>query len=660
MRLDRELSVLASRCLDRIVSFAYSCEFPMRPRISCLLLCSVLGVPMTLISLNYLAVVRAQQADPRRAPVERDFEAGETADPKWPAGAVRAKQAMVVTDERRACEVGIEILKHGGNAVDAAVAVGFALAVVLPEAGNIGGGGFMLVRMADGREAFLDYRETAPGASKRDMYLRSDASLDAEAATLGARAVAVPGTVAGMEMALSKFGTMKLAQAMAPAIRLAAKGFPVSEKLARTLVAGRARLGQFPISKRIFLHGGALYKPGDTFRQPELARTLRRISRGGAAEFYKGVTARHLASELRKLGGILTRRDFAEYKVKVRQPLHAKYSVAGSEWEVVTAPPPSSGGIAVISALQTLAPVDLKSVEDPQTVHWIAETMRRVFADRAAYLADVDFNAVPVRGLTDPRYAAERRATIDPQRASSSAVIHAGNPAPFEAPGPPAGQRQLEGVSLRGAMAQMRWSERDLAHSDDTTHFSIVDSAGNAVANTFTLNDSFGAAVTVSDGFLLNDTMDDFTTQPGTANKLFGLVQSDANAIAPGKRPVSSMTPVILLRDGKLSFVAGSPGGPRIISATLLAVLNWMRLGMDPQAAINAPRFHHQWMPDVLYVEDTLPEAVVRNLEARGHTVKVRTWIGEVEAVAIDPATGDRLGAADARREGAAIGLPAQ
>ncbi|NDQ57177.1 MAG: gamma-glutamyltransferase [Acidipila sp.] len=621
---------------------------------------------MTLISLNYLTTVRAQQATPQRVPVERDFEAGETADPKWPAASVRAKQAMVVTDERRACEVGIEILKRGGNAVDAAVAVGFALAVVLPEAGNIGGGGFMLVRMADGREAFLDYRETAPGAARRDMYLRSDGSLDAEAATLGARAVAVPGTVAGMEMALSKFGTMKLAQAMAPAIRLAAEGFPVSEKLARTLGAGRARLGQFPISKRIFLHGGALYKPGDTFRQPELARTLRRISRGGAAEFYKGVTARHLAGEVHRMGGILTTRDLADYKVKVRQPLHAKYSgnslqtsIAGSEWEVVTAPPPSSGGIAVISALQILAPIDLKSVEDPQTVHWIAETMRRVFADRAAYLADDDFNAVPVRGLTDPRYAAERRASIDPQRASSSAEIHAGNPAPFEAPGQPVGWRQVEGASPRGALEPMRWSERELAHSDDTTHFSIVDSAGNAVANTFTLNDSFGAAITVSDGFLLNDTMDDFTTQPGTANKLFGLVQSDANAIAPGKRPVSSMTPVILLRDGKLSFVAGSPGGPRIISATLLAVLNWMRLGMDPQAAINAPRFHHQWMPDVLYVEDTLPEAVVRNLEARGHTVKVRTWIGEVEAVAIDPATGDRLGAADARREGAAMGLPA-
>jgi gamma-glutamyltranspeptidase/glutathione hydrolase len=564
---------------------------------------------------------------------------------------------MVVSDERLASEAGIEILKQGGNAVDAAVAVGFALAVVLPSAGNIGGGGFMLVRMADGREAFFDYRETAPGAATRDMYIRADGTLDAEASRLGPRSVGIPGTAAGFDLALEKFGTMTLHQVMMPAIRLAERGFPVSEKLARIFGAEGARLAKFPISKRIFLHDSAPYAPGEIFQQPDLARTLRRIATGGAEEFYRGGMGRHLASELRKMGGIFTAKDLETYTVKMRAPLHDLVAVHGRRWEIITAPPPSSGGVAMIGALEMLAPVELKSVEDAQSVHWIAETMRRVFADRAAYLADADFGDVPVRGLTDPRYAAERLAKIDPRRASHSAEVRAGNPARYGRPresrlGP--GWEELRQLDAEDARAR---SLRDAAHSEDTTHFSIVDGEGNAVANTFTLNDSFGSAVTVSDGFLLNDTMDDFTAQPGVANT-FGLVQSDANAIQPGKRPVSSMTPVILLRDGKLSFVAGSPGGPRIISATLLAVLNWMRLGLDAQAAINAPRFHHQWMPDILYVEETLPEAVVRDLEARGHDVKVRTWIGEVEAIAIDAASGERLGAPDARREGVAIGLP--
>lgn len=640
--------------LDRIGGIKYSGAFPMRRRIPAIFVC---------LALTPLVVVPpAAPSTPRQAArpaqVEREFEAGEAPNPQWPAGPVRAKQAMVVSDERLACEAGIEILKHGGNAVDAAVAVGFALAVVLPSAGNIGGGGFMLVRMADGREAFLDYRETAPGAATRDMYLRPNGSLDAEAARLGPRSVAIPGTVAGLDMALQKFGTMTLRQVMAPAIRLAERGFPVSEKLSRTLAAGAPRLAKFPVSQRIFLRDGAPYAPGDVFRQPDLARTLRRIAAGGAAEFYRGGTGRHLASEVRKMGGLLTAKDLADYSVKLRDPLRAMYAGAGSEWKVITAPPPSSGGVALIGALNMLGPVELNTVEDPQSAHWIAETMRRVFADRAAYLADADFGDVPVRGLTDPRYAAERRAKIDPRRASHSADVPAGDPARFATPAtsPSASLLEPGGKALDAAEARAR-SLRDAAHSSDTTHFSVVDAAGSAVSNTYTLNDSFGSAVTVSDGFLLNDTMDDFTSQPGMAN-MFGLVQSDANAIQPGKRPVSSMTPVILLRDGKLSFLAGSPGGPRIISATLLAVLNWMRLGMDPQAAINAPRIHHQWMPDILYVEETLPESTVRDLEARGHTVKLRTWIGEVEAIAIDPATGDRLGAPDARREGVAIGLP--
>ncbi len=594
-----------------------------------------------LILVPLVGLLPATPTSPQQTAIERDYASGEADRPEWPPEPVRAKQAMVVTDERLASEAGIEILKKGGNAVDAAVAVAFALAVVEPAAGNIGGGGFMLVRLADGRTAFLDYRETAPRAATRDMYVRPDGTLDAEAATLGPRSVGIPGTVAGMELALRQFGTMKLAEAMAPAIRLAERGFPVNEKLARSLRAAAPRLERFSTSKRIFLKQGKYYARREILRQKELGRTLRRIARGGAAEFYRGATGRNLVAEIRKMGGLLTLEDLADYTPKVREPLRAKIHASGSDWEVITAPPPSSGGIALIGALEMLAPIALKPWPDAQSTHWVAETMRRVFADRAAYLADADFAPVPVRGLLDPRYAATRRATIDPQRASSSKEIGAGSPEAFGAP---------------GATQLKTWKK--LLAGGNTTHFSIVDAAGNAVSNTYTLNDSYGSGVTLSVGFLLNDEMDDFTTQPGTANKLFELVQSDANAIAPGKRPLSSMTPTILLREGKLSFVAGSPGGPKIISATLLAVLNWMRLGMNPQAAVNAPRFHHQWIPDILFVEETLPDATVKDLESRGHTVMRRSWIGQVEAIGIDSATGDRLGAPDPRRESVALGLP--
>ena len=577
---------------------------------------------------------------PQQAPAQPDLQAGELAQPAWPAHAVRAPKAMVVSDEPLASEAGIEILKKGGNAVDAAVAVAFALAVVEPAAGNLAGGGFMLVRLADGRTGLVDYRETAPGRATRDMYLRSDGTLDSDAATSGSRSVAVPATVAGLELARRTYGTRKLSDVMAPAIRLAEQGFPVSEKLARSLRAARPRLQRFSVSRRIFLKDGELFAPGDILRQPELAATLRRIARGGAAEFYRGRTARELADEVARMGGLLTREDLAGYQAKIREPLRAKYTTNGSEWEVISTPPPSSGGVAIIEALNILAESELKSWNDRQTVHWVAETLRRVFADRAAYLADPDFARVPVRGLTDPRYAAQLRATIDPERASSSSAVRAGDPSAFDGPAASVGALPA-GPRPEGA---------------HTTHFSVVDAAGNAVANTFTINDSYGSAVAASSGFLLNDTMDDFTAQPGAPNKLFGLMQSDANAIAPGKRPLSSMTPTILLRDGKLSYLTGSPGGPRIISATLLSLLGWMRLGMEPQAAINAPRFHHQWLPDILWIEETFPVLEAQELAARGHNVQRRSWIGQVEAIGIDPQTGERLGAADPRRQGAAIG----
>jgi len=559
----------------------------------------------------------------------------------WPQQAVRGAHAMVATDEALGSQVGADIMKRGGNAVDAAVAVAFALAVVEPAAGNIGGGGFMLIRLAGGKTTFFDYREVAPGKATRDMYIGKDGKLDEEASIIGYKSVAVPGTVAGLELVLKNYGTMKLADVMAPAIRLAEDGFAVSEKLAQELAEQRPGLEQFPVSQRIFVNAGKLWKAGDTLKQPELAATLKRIAKNGAAEFYRGETARMLANEMAKNGGLITLEDLANYKVKVREVLHAKYKNGGHDWEVLTASPPSSGGVAVIESLNMLEGVPLKGWNDPQSVHMVAETMRRVFADRAAYLADPDFSDVPVAGLTAACYAKERASTIDAASASSSTKVKAGDP-------------RACGKSASNSYAPH--TIVSLGEGPHTTHFSVVDAAGNAVASTYTLNNSYGSHVTSSAGFLLNDEMDDFTTQPGVPNALFGLIQSDANAIAPGHRPLSSMTPTILLRDGKLSFVTGSPGGPTIISATLLSVINWMRLGMDPQAAINAPRFHHQWLPDQILMENEFPASLENALNARGHQTKRLAVIGLVNAIAIDPQSGERLGAADPRDEGAAVG----
>jgi gamma-glutamyltranspeptidase/glutathione hydrolase len=573
----------------------------------------------------------------------------------WPKQAVRASHGMVATDEQLGSQAGVEILKRGGNAIDAAVTVAFALAVVEPAAGNLGGGGFMLIRLADGKTIFLDYREVAPGKATPDMYIAKDGKLDDDASVIGYKSVAVPGTVAGLELALKNYGTMKLADVMAPAILLAEYGFRVSAKLADELEEESPGLDGFPASRRIFLNDGKMWKAGDFLKQPELAATLKRIAKNGAAEFYRGATARMLADEMAKEGGIITLDDLARYRPKVREVLRAKYESGGHAWEVLTAPPPSSGGVAVIEALNMLQNVPLKGWDDPQSVHMVAETMRRVFADRAAYLADPDFSDVPVAGLTAPCYAKERVATIDLARATPSANVKAGDP---------------QACGNKSSNSTAPQTIVSLGEGPHTTHFSVVDAAGNAVASTYTLNDSFGSHVTCAAGFLLNDEMDDFTTQPGQPNALYGLMQSDANAIAPGHRPLSSMTPTILRRDGKLSFVTGSPGGPTIISATLLSVINWMRLGMDAQAAVNAPRFHHQWFPNRIRMEAEFPEGMEQALRARGHDVergwydtpslgheaKRRKHMGLVNAIGIDPQTNERLGAADPRDEGVAAG----
>lgn len=554
---------------------------------------------------------------------------------------MHAAHGMVATDEPLASEAGVEILKRGGNAVDAAVATAFALAVVEPAAGNIGGGGFMLVRLANGKANFFDYREMAPGKATRDMYINADGTLDKQASVIGYRSIAVPGTVAGLALALKTDGTMQLAQVLQPAIRYAGDGIPVTEKLAHEFQEERSDLQRFSVSKHVFLNDGKMYQIGDTLRQPELAATLKRIARNGPDEFYKGETAETLAREMAALGGLITLDDLALYQPKIREVLQANYVVNGQHWQVLAPPPPSSGGVAEIEALNMLQDVPLKGWDDPQSVHMVAEVMRRMFADRAAYLADPDFSDVPIASLTSPCYAKDLVATIDPLRASSSKEVHAGNPHVCGS-----------GVSASTAANTVI----SLGEGPHTTHFSVVDSAGNAVASTFTLNDGYGSHVTTSAGFLLNDEMDDFTTQPGVPNALFGLIQSEGNTIAPGKRPLSSMTPTVVLRDGQLSFVTGSPGGPTIISVTLLSILNWMRLGMDAQSAINAPRFHHQWLPDVLVMEKLFSPEMEEQMKARGYEVKHRGHIGLINAIGINPKTGERCGAADPRDDGSAIG----
>src|SRR6266852_3142418 len=396
---------------------------------------------------------------------------------------------MDATDEQLGSQAGVEILKRGGNAVDAAVAVAFALAVVEPAAGNIGGGGFMLIRLADGPATFLDYREVAPRAATRDMYIKPDGKLDERASVIGYKSVAVPGTVAGLEVALKTYGTMKLAEVMGPAIRLAENGFAVSEKLARQLQEHKAGLEKFPASRRIFLNDGKMWKAGDTLKQRELAATLKRIAKDGSEEFYAGETARMVVADMAKSGGLITLEDLAAYKPRVREVLRAKYESRGHEWEVLTSPPPSSGGVAIIEALNVLKDVPLKSWEDVESVHMVAETMRRVFADRAAYLADPDYWNVPVAGLTASCYAKERASTIDPATASSSTKVKAGDPT---ACGKSASNGNLPQTIV------------SLGEGPHTTHFSVVDAAGNAVASTYTLNDSYGSHVTSSAGFLLN------------------------------------------------------------------------------------------------------------------------------------------------------------
>jgi gamma-glutamyltranspeptidase/glutathione hydrolase len=526
---------------------------------------------------------------------------------------------MVASSEPLASQVGVEILQAGGNAVDAAVAVGFALAVTFPQAGNLGGGGFMLIRMANGDAIVVDYREQAPAASTRGMYQDAQGNLIPGASRTGARAAGIPGTVRGLGLAEEKYGRLGLARVMAPAIRLARYGFPVSYSLAEKFRSERALLEKFGGSRHIFLHDGNLYEPGAVFRQADLARTLAAIAKRGPQAFYSGAAAKALVETMRKYNGLMTREDLEHYQAKLRPPLVGHFR----GYDILSAPPPSAGGMMLIEMLNVLEPLDLGTANSYASIHLLAETMRRAYADRASYMGDADFASVPVAGLTSPRYAAQLREEI--LRARPEAPVRPGEPQVFE--------------------------------SGATTHFSVVDAEGDAVANTYTLNGWFGTGVTVEGaGFLLNNEMDDFTAKPGSPN-LFGLVQGEANAIAPHKRPLSSMTPALVTRDGKVRLVLGSPGGSTITNTVLQVLLNVLVYKMDVLQAVTSPRFHDQWTPDLLTFERIgFSSDTLEKLQQAGYPLSFRDSIGDCEAIEIAPQSGWRFGASDPRAEGKAVG----
>jgi gamma-glutamyltranspeptidase/glutathione hydrolase len=526
---------------------------------------------------------------------------------------VHTKHGMVVAMEGIAADAGVAVLKQGGNAVDAAVAVGFALAVTHPFAGAIGGGGYMLIRLADGRTTFVDFREKAPQMASHDMYLDGTGQLTRDS-LVGWRSSGVPGTVSGFELAEKKYGRLKWAEVMAPAIGLASKGFEVSYALSQSLRNSRS-LARDEESKRIFLKGGSYYEPGDILTEPELAQTLTRISQNGAKEFYEGPTGAALAAEMEKHGGLVTASDLAHYQAVEHEPLTGAYR----NYTVITAPPSSSGGITLLQMLGMLQGTgyEKEGFGSAHELHYLAEVMRRAYADRNNLVGDPDFIKVPVAGLLDPAYLAMRRATIDPERATPSDEVGEGHPT---------GAEGLE-----------------------TTHFSVVDSEGNAVAVTYTLNGGFGNGITVPGlGFLLNNEMDDFASKPGSPN-LFGLVQGEANSIAPGKRPVSSMAPTILLRDGKLFMTVGAPGGSRIPTAVLQVILNVVDFGMNVQDAVDAPRIHHQWKPDRLSAEREISPDTVALLKARGYDVDNAPGVVLAQVAAIVSDGGWLQGASDGR-----------
>ena len=557
----------------------------------------------------------------------------------------RAETAMVVSAEVHASEAGVEVMRAGGNAVDGAVATGFALAVTFPVAGNLGGGGFMVIRFPDGTATTVDYRETGPAAATRDMYLDADGDYVPARSQRGHLASGTPGSVAGLLHAHAAYGRLPLADVLAPAVRLAAEGFGLTRRHAARFNSYRRSFLTYPGTAAHFTKSGpdSLYAEGEVFRQPELADVLRRIARDGRDGFYRGETADLIVAEMERGGGILTHADLEAYRPVERAPVEGTYR----GHRILSMPPPSSGGIALLQMLAAVEPYDVGDLgfNSSATVHLMGEAMRRAFADRAEYLGDPDFSPVPTETLLDPDYTRRRMADFDPWQADSSVALGAG----------------------------------DLAYeSSETTHYSVVDGDGLAVSTTTTLNGGYGSRVVVAGaGFFLNNEMDDFAAKPGVPN-MFGLVQGEANAVGPGKRMLSSMTPTIVEDpQGRLLLVVGSPGGPRIITATYETILNVVDHGMTIQEAVAAPRVHHQWLPDVLYAERlSLPRDVVAALELRGWEVdESGGYWSRVDAIQVryasedatfDPSGLDEvtdatvgrilLGGADPRGEDAAVG----
>jgi gamma-glutamyltranspeptidase/glutathione hydrolase len=556
---------------------------------------------------------------------------------------VHAKHGIVVSVHELASRAGVEIMQAGGNAVDAAVATGFALAVVHPPAGNIGGGGFMLVRMTDGKTHFIDYREKAPAAATADMYLDKQGNVIEGASEFGYKSIGVPGSVAGMVYAEQKYGKLTLKQVMAPAIRLAREGYVLSWGEARDMREDHY-LGKFPESRRVFQRDGNYYHPGEIFRQLDLARTLERIA-AKPDDFYHGALARELAAAMQKGGGLITADDLAHYQVKEREAVRGSYR----GYEIISAPPPSSGGTVLIESLNILEGYDLAKMgnRSAQSIHYTTEAFRRAFFDRAEFLGDPDFSKIPVAQLIDKKYGAAWRESIDATHASAS--------------------HELKRPGIFAELEEYATAHpQPVAHHEPphTTHYSVVDADGNAVAVTTTINDWFGSRVTADGlGFLMNDEMDDFSAKPGVPNS-DGLIQGAANAIGPGKRPLSSMTPTIVVRDGKTVLVLGSPGSSKIITTVANVLMGVVDYGMNIQEAVNAPRFHHQWMPDVLNVEQWFSRDTVQVLQKMGYHVEfglhegneIFPYWSDAECIAIDPNSGERLGASDGRNGGKAVG----
>lgn len=535
---------------------------------------------------------------------------------------VWAANGMVSAQEQIAAEVGRDILAQGGNAVDAGVAVAFALAVTLPRAGNIGGGGFMLVHDAKtGQTHAIDYREMAPAGASRDMFLDAEGNADSELSRYSGAASGVPGTVAGMKLVLDQYGSMPWADVIAPSIRLAEEGITVTPDLADSLEAMKERLTKYPSAAKIFYkEGGELYRPGDTLVQADLAKTLKTIAAEGPDGFYKGPVAEAIAKSVTEAGGNMTVEDMAAYKAVSREPVRGTYR----GYEVVSMPPPSSGGVHLIQILNTLEgyPIGALGQNSSETLHLMAEAMKLAYADRSEYLGDPDFVDVPVKALMSKEYAADMRDKISATFATPSEQIKPADLAPYE--------------------------------SDQTTHYSIIDKDGSAISNTYTINFSYGSGlVAEGTGVLMNNEMDDFSAKPGVPNA-YGLVGGDANAVQAGKRPLSSMTPTIVNKDGQVWLVTGSPGGARIITTVLQVVMNMIDHDMNVAEASAAPRIHHQWLPDQLRIEEGISVDTQRALQAKGHVLSLEEVMGSTQSVMRDPETGFLLGASDPRRAGAA------